>query len=467
LAGGTTLVSDSTTDNAIMGLYGANVVTPGAQSLFLGAAVGTTDSFRTESLDNRSGLSRSIVTSRRFAQNGVTGAQTSLGCATSAGAFGGGLIDGWRPAPQVHMTCGSALNGYYTTSEQAVDRAGNLSGVYKRTIALNPGQPQVTGVSPFNTYVGNAPVTWSLGSQDGLEVIDARFRILYNVTTGTGLATASGGLVWSYALSGTFMGTGFGAGPSSATADANLGFFQAIAQRFDNSIVNPQVTTVTQDQFTLNIQETCIFAASPTAGCTGAGDPIPVTDVPLTKPSTLGVQVRNVFGSWIFNQTAGANFGVSAEFTSPILSATVAAPGGYTVGYTVMAPGCPQWGQVLLGPCVTSGVNFRNDGVATATVKNFRAVENLSVTLPTFTRVELYGLNAANEWVFIQRITVPATISPNTIVTTAGGTILGTDNGLERYWVYSFTGIPANGFTSYRALGVNAAGNGLFSTISL
>src|SRR3972149_5559249 len=114
--------------------------------------------------------------------------------------------------------------------------------------------------------------------------------------------------------------------------------------------------------FTLNVQETCLGAASPTASCLGLGDPIPVADVPATKPTTLGVQVRDVFGSWIFNNTAGAAFGVSAEFTSPILSATVATPGLYTVGYTAIAPGCPQWGGVTGAPCVTSGLNFRNDG---------------------------------------------------------------------------------------------------------
>ena len=68
---------------------------------------------------------------------------------------------------------------------------------------------------------------------------------------------------------------------------------------------------------------------------------------------------------------------------------------------------------------------------------------------------------------FIQRIVVPAVVPTFGSIATAGGTITGSDNGLERYWVYSFTAIPATGYTSFRALGVNSSGFGLFSTVSL
>jgi len=270
--------------------------------------------------------------------------------------------------------------------------------------------------------------------------------------------------VWSYALSNTFMASGNNAGPASGNG-VNFGFFAPIATRFDASIVNPQVTSVVQDQFTLAVQETCVGAASPAAQCgagTGAGDPS--TLVATTKPNNLAVQVRDVFGSWIFNTTASATTGVSAEFVSPILPATVAAGANYTVGYSVIAPGCPQWGGAPGGPCVTSGINFRQDGAPAAATRNFRAVQNLSITLPIFSRVELYGLNAASEWVFIQRCTVPSSVPTFGSTGCGGGTITGSDNGLERYWVFSFTSIPTTGFTQFRALGVNAAGNGLFST---
>ena len=182
------------------------------------------------------------------------------------------------------------------------------------------------------------------------------------------------------------------------------------------------------------------------------------------------MQVRDVFGSWSFNTAAGAATGVSDEFAAPILSATVAAPGGYAVGYSVLAPGCPTGGGAPGGQCVTSGINFRADG-GTGSTRNFRAVQPLSVTLPIFNRVELYGLNSVNEWVFIQRCEVPT--APGSINTSGSqacvngaGTFTGSDNGLERYWVFSFTNIatlPA-GYTQFRALGVNASGFGLFST---
>jgi hypothetical protein len=255
--------------------------------------------------------------------------------------------------------------------------------------------------------------------------------------------------------------------------------------------------------FTINVQETCVAAAAlgapststgPGATCTGGtlfrGDPVPAADVPFTIPSALAVQVRDVFGSWAFNSVAGAATGVSAEFVSPILPATVAAPGGYAVAYAVTPPGCPAGGGAPGGPCVTgpaTSINFRADGPtpAVAGVRDFRAVQPFSVTLPVFTRVELYALRMLDlapvdgvgdtpaEWVFIQRCLVPSPIIPGggaQACTNGTGTVTGTDNGLERYWVYRFTGIPAlpalhfGAAPTLRALGVNAAGFGLFSS---
>ncbi len=180
------------------------------------------------------------------------------------------------------------------------------------------------------------------------------------------------------------------------------------------------------------------------------GDPIPLATVPATKPTNIGVQVRDVFGSWIFNTTAGAATGVSPEFVSPILPATVATPGGYAVTYfnaRSASTSCPQGGTVQPAnttSCVNTGVNWRAEpSLSTpATTEVFRSTEALSTTLPIFTRVDLYGLNAASEWVFIQRCTVPGTIIPNSGAQgCGGGTVTGTDNGNERYWLYTFSTI--------------------------
>jgi hypothetical protein len=185
------------------------------------------------------------------------------------------------------------------------------------------------------------------------------------------------------------------------------------------------------------------------------------------------VQVRDVFGSFVFNTTAGAATGVSAEFVSPILPATVAAPGSYAVTYynAGATTSCPQGGAVQpvnTTSCVSTGINFRAEPtLSSATVKTFRATESLSTTLPVFTRVDLFGLNAAGEWVFIQRCAVPSTIVPNSGAQgCVSGTVAGTDNGNERYWIYSFTSVPGAGtlFTQFRAIGVSSAGFGLAST---
>ena len=124
-------------------------------------------------------------------------------------------------------------------------------------------------------------------------------------------------------------------------------------------------------------------------------------------------------------------------------------------------------------------MNFRGDLFYTPTVatttKVFRATQALSNTLPVFTRVELYGRNALNQWVFMSRITVPQGIgaipvSAGCPATAAGltvGSVQGCDNGNERYWFFTFSsaGAPAT-FTAFRAIGVNSSGFGLASTIN-
>ena len=245
--------------------------------------------------------------------------------------------------------------------------------------------------------------------------------------------------------------------------------------------------------FTTNVQETCTGTTGTATGPTTAadcgvetspvwstfvGDPVP-TDVggfALAIPTNVGVQVRDVFGSWIFNTTASAVTGVSNEFVSPILSATVTPP-VTTYAAQYFDPGlgqsCPAGGAVQAPgspTCITgnSSINFRADNFLTSgSTKVFRATEALSRSLPIFSRVDLFGLNAQQQWVFIARIVVPNPVSVGAAcpATTPGSTgVVGCDNGLERYWLYTFTNVPG-GFTEYRAIGVDSNGSGLASTI--
>ncbi|HEY4099800.1 MAG TPA: Ig-like domain-containing protein [Gemmatimonadales bacterium] len=531
VGGGAATVLDSTTYNAFQGLYGANVVTAGQQDLFLAAAAGTNDSVRVESTDNRSGVYRGIEMVNDFAQGGATGATTTpLSVNFTINDFPNttigflpSTIDGWLPLHAEGVTAGLTTPGYYTTTAYVVDKAGNASGCpdtratdganggactaaaasstnlfARRTLALDPGQPQVTGVSPNNSYVGNSPAIFTLGSQNDLEVIDAKLRLLYpNLTIGDGAGTipaaGAGGLVWTYALSGTFMtgtaaGSHISSGPAAGVTGA-FGFFDPIAKRFDNSIINPSVTPLTLDLFTTNVQETCTGTTGTATGPTTAtdcgggsaqfvGDPIP-TDAggfALQIPSNVGVQVRDVFGSWIFNTVASPVTGVSNEFVSPILSATVTPPvTTYGVSYTTggALSSCPAGGAVQpagSSTCVTgsNSINFRADNNLTSgSTKVFRATEALSRSLPIFGRVDLFGLNAQQQWVFIARIVVPnpVAVSASCPAATPSSTgVVGCDNGLERYWLYTFAGVPA-GFTEYRAIGVDSHGSGLASTI--
>jgi hypothetical protein len=422
---------------AFVGIYGADAGAAATGDIedYVAAAAGTNDSTRHDAIDNRSGLYRAHVNTRVFAQGGATGTQSLACTSTAAFNYGAALVDGWRTSPAHHLVCDelTAIPGYYTTSHQAEDAAGNLSAeIYKRTIAFDPGQPQVTGVSPNASYTANQPAIFTIGAQDDLEVIDGSIRINYpNVSIAdAGNATAANGLRWKYTA------------------------FTPFATRFDASIVNPLIGTMQIDAFTVSIQET-------DDGSLGgyAGDP---WDAPgVVKPDMVGATVRDVYGSSKNNWFPSLVTGVSDELTSPLLSATIPAVGTYSVTYDA-STNCPA-GGVVGGPCVTSGINFRADGIAGSTY-SYRAVQDMSVTLPLFTRVDLFGLNGDDEWEFIQRITVPASVPTNGTIAAGAGTITGSDNSFERYWVYAFTNVPA-GYSAYRALGVNAAGHGLFSTV--
>ncbi|MEO5826222.1 MAG: hypothetical protein ABIR59_10070, partial [Gemmatimonadales bacterium] len=264
--------------------------------------------------------------------------------------------------------------------------------------------------------------------------------------------------------------------PSTALV-FNFGFSSAgFGTRFDSSIINPFLGTLTLDRFTVSVQETCTGAAAPYAACRFRGDPVDTLSQALVRPDSVAVTVRDVYGSFVNNiqpwNIPMRQTGVSAEFASPILSATVPAPGRYFVTYDSSTL-CLA-GGTLNGPCVQGGINWRNfastaliPGVggapATGATRTFRATQDNSTTLPVFTRVDLFGLNAAGEWRYIQRITVPAVVPTNSVIPAGSGTILGTDNGGERYWDYSFTNVSVTGFTQFRARGVNATGAGLFS----
>src|SRR5690606_18614016 len=152
---------------AFVGIYGADDgnASTGDIEDYVAAAAGTNDSTRHDAIDNRSGLYRAHVDTRVFAQGGATGTQSPACTSTAPFNYGAALVDGWRTSPAHHLVCDAmtAIPGYYTTSHQAEDAAGNLSAsIYKRTIAYDPGPPQLTGVPPNASYPGHAPPIFTI-----------------------------------------------------------------------------------------------------------------------------------------------------------------------------------------------------------------------------------------------------------------------------------------------------------------
>lgn len=509
----------------VVNLYGVNVTTAGQQERFVSTAAGTADSLRLEAQDNRSGLSKWAQRVNRFRQDGPTGQKidAALSWAVSP-TFLAATADGWLPAPAYHVTNGTnaslsttaPMPGYYTYYGYVIDRAGNVSGCpytgvisgsnctatlanastqnpavrngkntfIRNTLAVDGGAPQVIGVSP-TTYTAGADANFLVQSQDDLEVIDARLRLEYpNLTIGNDGATAAPSLAYTYALGPT--------GGSSELAP----YFPTVATRFDSSIIGLQSYTLTVASFKRSVQETCTASGGPgmatgpasSTECTVTrlygGDPIPVTDIALAKPNLVGVKVRDVFGSWFYNTltaTAADSTGVSVENTQALLPLSTPTVGaGFDVTYAaVNGGGCPAGGAATAAgsaTCVSSGINWRSHGIIGDPTAKFRAVQPLSQTTPVFKRVELYRLDSNNQWVYQAACDVPGSISPSvstTCTVSSVGTITGSDNGRERYWDFAFSkanlGVPtgANYFPApvYRAIGIDANGQGLFSTV--
>ena len=183
---------DSTIYNAIEGEYGVLVATAGARTQFLSPNLGFGDTLRIDAQDSRSGLRRAIGTTIRFGQNGLTGANTTLGNSYNrTGCFLPATIDGWLPVPPLHVPGAPPRRDRWLllmTTEYVVDNAGNVSGCpfagtvsgsfctasvasatantnpamvtvalqnanlfARRTLALDPVQPGITARSPNNS----------------------------------------------------------------------------------------------------------------------------------------------------------------------------------------------------------------------------------------------------------------------------------------------------------------------------
>jgi hypothetical protein len=321
--------------------------------------------------------------------------------------------------------------GYYTFSGTLADRAGNTTAITPRSVAIDNAAPVVSGITPPATFTGGSTTTSILVSgTDDLEALAGELTLRYpsmgaantirfrRVAAST--ATFRAG-IWHnpfQALSDNLLASPIGAGTTLGGAGLTIPvpFIQQVAA-VDGADAPPT--------------QAALFA---TFG--GAADP---------RPNQVGVTLFDMR-----NSTTVAAFAAnsrSAEVTSAIAGTQIATP--------TAAAGTKDWPGAT-GAGITTWAAF-NAAAATGGAIEFRATTPTSVTNPPFSVVHVVRENGAEA----------------DYLGTAG--FIGQlDQGGQRFWRYSITSAAstqgagvtvaalANG-DQVRAIGVDAAGNGLAS----
>jgi hypothetical protein len=319
-----------------------------------------------------------------------------------------------------------ASSGYYVTTAQVSDQAGNPSPVLTRIFAQDLAAPIVSpfiGITPSTgtlgigqavTLTGNANVVPNSAAPNGLDMWGYGAQLSYGA--------ASGGMVlWpAWNTTATFFGGTFTAAPSTFTTSASL----ASAFTLINSLE----------------LATPALPAAPAAG--------------TEKPFQATFSVANTWGGYI-----GAPGGITASTPLAIPAATVTSVASYSLAnMSSVACGTGQtW--AMTAPAAAVSVQRGLTGGATATSVTLSAVLTGTISLQANSflgGVDFYISNATGGWVYVGSATnVPSV----------------TDAGAARTWTYSMTFTPTTVATAALPNGfagaVRAIGRGTGNTCGL
>lgn len=366
-----------------------------------------------EAIDNRSGLFDNVTDGKT---GGVDQAVTRLapgflGTSVSVAAddnYAATMVDGWRQTVAIPVFGSSggtnATSGYYTYTATIRDRAGNATtlanapsvtgsaAAAQRRYAIDNAAPTATGLTMPFTFGSSAlslAGTFQFAAQDDLEVISAQLGIsLPDAVTGG----ANRPIVFPSLAVGTKW-------------DGTLAGAIATAQ----NLTTPVLATLSTPDFWANVQIMCSVAQGPCAPVDadgGLGGPL----AGLYAPDSVSAVAVDVFGT------------KSAPTASAILAGSLPT--------TTALPANTYSGNYL-----ATGIQVRYEPAVSATT--VRQVSTFSVTLPQLNRLHLFKL-VGTEWVY-----------QATVLGSAG---VGSDNGFERFWDYSFSGLSAAG--TYAVLSV-------------
>jgi Bacterial Ig-like domain (group 2) len=107
--------------------------------------------------------------------------------ANQTGTNATGCVGTANSAPNIILDGNTNVEAYYILSASSVDQAGNLSPQLLSIYLLDNTAPLVSGISIPQNLVGGAPVTFTSGATDNVDLKASNFNIQYTAATGLNL----------------------------------------------------------------------------------------------------------------------------------------------------------------------------------------------------------------------------------------------------------------------------------------
>ncbi|MEO6447479.1 MAG: Ig-like domain-containing protein, partial [Gemmatimonadaceae bacterium] len=344
--------------------------------------------------DTRSGFSTLLNNGQsrritRLAPSGVTCALgTGASCAfvTSLGAIDPAFPTYRRDATTIYgsyvpSATPSDSSGYYTYETFVMDRAGNKSATISKTIAVDVGPAQITGIGVPASLTGAATVAFTPTGTDDLEIFDGALALTYpNMTVGVA---------------------------NTDTLYFPRSFFADIKAPFSGAPLSNVIGL--SGQFGANGLTLPIGFLRGIDSVATADSLAPVANAAGYKPTAVAAQLFDI-RSYTSSQVVYPNL-PSAFIGANILAGLVPA-------------GAPVTSLGVGGKWYVFGAGTTGSAIQ-ATARTLTSVTNAP-----FPQVAFFRLTAPGRWVYLGAVTsVPGT----------NPTIF--DQGTDRFWTYTMSGV--------------------------
>lgn len=324
----------------------------------------------------------------------------------TSGVYGSGINASGGPTGDLYTPAVAADSaGYYTYETYIVDRAGNTSSTVSKTVAVDVAQPLITGIGFPATLTGGASVAFVPNATDELEVLDGALGLKYPGMT-AGVANTDT-LYFPRSFFADYKAP-FSGSPLSNVV-GGLGTFGAAGLTLPINFLRGIDSVATADSL------------APVALSAGY------------KPTAVVAQVFDIRA-----YTSSAVTFTTPPFVSAFQGATIL-PGQVPAGAVITSLG-------------TGGKWYIFDVGTTGSTIQARAKTSTVVTNVPFPQVAFYRLTAPGRWVYLGKVDAVAGSNPTIF-----------DQGADRFWTYSLSGVTPAVATGdvIRAVGMTTAGDGL------